>query len=81
MRASFGEKLVVKWPISLKINQGSTPNFYSWQKGYEEQKLARVKGTRKRKGKGQEKKIGSGQQKKVQKSPLFWLTMYVHALK
>ena len=44
----------------LKHNQHRT--FYSYQKGYEEQKLPRANGARKRKGKGHGK--GSGQQKK-----------------
>ena len=44
--------MVAKWPIIPKI---VTPTFYGIEKDYETQKVARVKGSNKKKRKGQEK--------------------------
>jgi len=64
----------IKVPFpDFKDNQHRT--FYGSQKGYEGQKLARVKGARKREGKGQEKN-GIRQQKQnktKQNKSNFWL--------
>ena len=51
--------MVIKRPIIPTIDKGPIsrlyPNFYGGQRGCEEQKVARIKEQRKRKGKGQEK--------------------------
>lgn len=48
----FWDKIGGKWPFAPKPKQGSFSRLwtYGWQKGHEEQKLARVNGVRKRKG-------------------------------